>query len=111
MDIEKKIARFQDLKTKMPTSELPRWTLAQAYEEAERLAEAEAEYVELVALKADYCMAWVRLGAVRLGLGRPADAREPLETAIRLARAQGHEAPRMEAMKILDEVDELDEED
>lgn len=110
MDIDSKIKRFQDLKERMPKSELPRWSLAQAYEEGERLAEAEAEYVELVTIKPDYCMAWVRLGAVRLGLGQAAEAREPLETAIRLARAQGHEAPRMEALKYLDEVDELDEE-
>lgn len=109
MDPQVKIDRFLALKEKMPTSELPRWTLAQAYEEAGRPEDAEREYLDLVALKPDYCMAWLRLGAVRLGLGRPAEARHPLEESIRLARAQGHEAPRMEAAKLLGEIEDDDD--
>jgi predicted Zn-dependent protease len=109
MDPQVKIDRFRALKEKMPTSELPRWTLAQAYEEANQPEDAEREYAELVALKPDYCMAWLRLGAVRLGLGRAVDARQPLEESIRLARAQGHEAPRMEASKLLAELEDDDD--
>jgi hypothetical protein len=114
-------ARFSDLKARMPASELPRWSLAQALEEAGRHAEAVTEYRQLVALKPDYCLAWLRLGALlgavapgRTGCGarRPPgggendaaplrEAREALAEAIRLARAQGHEAPRVEAARLL----------
>ena len=112
-----RIARFSDLKARMPASELPRWSLAQALEEAGRHAEAVTEYRQLVALKPDYCLAWLRLGAllgaVAPGGGEPpardSEAREALAEAIRLARAQGHEAPRVEAARLLAALDGDDE--
>jgi len=101
-----KIARFEALKARMPTSELPRWSLAQALEEAGHKAEAEAEYEALVALKPDYCLAWLRLGALRLEGGRIEAARTALVEGKRLAIDQGHNAPRLEADRLMAELDD-----
>ena len=106
MDAAAKIERFQGLKARMPTSELPRWTLAQAYEEAGDNPAAIAEYRELVALKPDYCMAWLRLGALLTRTPEVDEGRIALEKAISLARAQGHEAPRTEALRLLAALDD-----
>jgi hypothetical protein len=102
-----KIARFLALKAKMPQSELPRWSLAQAYEEAGQTLDAFREYGELVTLKPDYCLAWLRLGAIALReLADPKVAREALENGRRLAIQQGHAAPRSEADALLRELAE-----
>ena len=102
---EAKIARFSALKAKMPQSELPRWSLAQAYEEAGQTLDAFREYGELVTLKPDYCLAWLRLGAIALReLGELEVARHALGAAQRLALEQGHSAPRVEADALLAEL-------
>jgi hypothetical protein len=106
-----KIDRFAALKAKMPQSELPRWSLAQAYEEAGRTLDAFREYGELVTLKPDYCLAWLRLGAIAMHeLADLAVAREALTEARRLAVAQGHNAPRLEVDALLEELEELSDE-
>ncbi len=104
--LAKKIDRFSALKLKMPSSELPRWTLAQAYEEAQRFSDARDEYAALVELKPDYCLAWLRLGALYLGpLNDHEAARRALTEGKRLAVEQGHNAPRIEADSLLRELD------
>lgn len=102
-----KIAKFAALKTRMPSSELPRWSLAQAYEEAGQTLDAFREYGELVSIKPDYCLAWLRLGAIALReLADLAVAKEALTTAQRLAIEQGHSAPKMEAEALMRELAE-----
>ena len=106
-DAQAKIARFSALKAKMPQSELPRWSLAQAYEEAGQTLDAFREYGELVTMKPDYCVAWLRLGAIALReLADHEVAREALTRARDLAIEQGHAAPRNEAEALLEELDE-----
>ncbi|HRE90597.1 MAG TPA: hypothetical protein PK095_15835 [Myxococcota bacterium] len=107
--LQKKIDRFRGLKEKMPTSELPRWTLAQTYEEADLTTEALAEYEGLVALKPDYCLAWLRLGALRSQRGEIESARAALLEGKRLAVEQGHSAPKAEADKLLGMLDDDDD--
>ena len=104
--LAKKIERFRTLKEKMPTSELPRWTLGQTYEEAGLPHEALAEYAALVALKPDYCLAWLRLGALHLEAGAVDAARAALQEGKRLAIEQGHSAPKAEADRLLGQLDD-----
>lgn len=105
--VQAKIARFKGLKEKMPQSELPRWTLAQAYEEAGQTLDAFREYGELVTIKPDYCLAWLRLGAIALReLADLETAKGALTTAQRLAIEQGHSAPKMEAESLMRELAE-----
>ena len=102
-----KITKFAALKARMPTSELPRWSLAQAYEEAGQTLDAFREYGELVSIKPDYCLAWLRLGAIALReLADLVVAKEALTTAQRLAIEQGHSAPKMEAESLMRELAE-----
>ncbi len=97
-----RIERFATLKQKFPDSEMPRWSLATAYEEAGRHQEAAAEFRELVGLKPDYCVAWLHMGSCLLELERYDEAVEALEEAKRLAVAQGHMAPKQEAEMLLE---------
>jgi hypothetical protein len=100
-----KIDKFLQLKQRMPNSELPRWSLAQAYEEANDFALAREEYEDLVTLKPDYCLAWLKLGTLLLRVFEDEDAaRKALVEAHRLAVAQGHNAPRLEAELLLAEL-------
>jgi len=102
-----KIQRFEALKAKMPQSELPRWSLAQAYEEAGQTLDAFREYGELVTIKPDYCLAWLRLGAIALRELADFDvAGQALAEAHRLAIDQGHSAPRIEADMLIAELAE-----
>ena len=108
MSDDAKIALFLALKEKFPQSEMPRWSLATAYEDAGRLDEAIAEFRELVAVKPDYCVAWVHLGACLIEEERYEQAIAALEEGRRLALEQGHEAPRSEADMLLEQArDEL----
>jgi len=100
-----KIERFSAMKAKFPQSEMPRWSLANALGAAGRIDEAIVELRELVALKPDYCVAWLELGRLAAGRGDAATARPALEEAIRLAIAQGHSAPRMDAEVMLDDLE------
>lgn len=101
-----KIARFEAMKAKFPASEMPRWSLANALADAGRTDDAIAELEALVAMKADYCVAWLELGRLTLRRGDAARARAALETTIRLAIAQGHSAPRNEAEALLEDLDD-----
>lgn len=108
----KKIARFLALKEKMPSSELPRWSLAQAYEEAGQTLDAFREYGELVTVKPDYCLAWLRLGTIALRELAELDvASHAIGEAHRLAVEQGHNAPRIEAEALRRELAETIGED
>lgn len=100
-----KIERFQAMKAKFPQSEMPRWSLANALAAAGRSDEAIAELRDLVALKPDYCVAWLELGRLAASRGDVATARPALEETIRLAAAQGHSAPRMDAEALLEDLD------
>lgn len=100
-----KIDRFTSMKARFPTSEMPRWSLANALAEAGRTEDAIRELTDLVALKPDYCVAWLELGKLAASRGDVATARPALQEAQRLAIAQGHSAPRLAAEEALDDLD------
>lgn len=105
-DHDARIAQFADLKARFPTMPQPRWSLATAYEDAGRLAEAVVEFGELVAVQADYCVAFLHLGSCLLELERYEEAVTALEQAQALAVAQGHMAPKQQAELLLAEARE-----
>ena len=105
-----KIAKFQALKERFPESEMPRWSLATLLEEAERYEEAIIEFTELVAIKPDYCVAFVHLGHCLIMEERYEEAITILEKARVLAIDQGHVPPRNEAEMLLEQArDEMDD--
>ncbi len=104
-----RIDRFTKLKAQFPDKEMPRWSLATAFEAAERYAEAIAEFRELVTMKADYCIAFVHLGSCLIEEERYEEAIEALEEGRRLAIDQGHMAPKQEAEMLIEQArEELD---
>ncbi|TNF32626.1 MAG: molecular chaperone DnaJ [Deltaproteobacteria bacterium] len=104
-----RIARFTALKAQFPQSEMPRWSLATAYEDAKRYPEAIVELQELVALKPDYCVAFIHLGSCLIAEERYEEAIAALEEGRRLAIEQGHLAPKNEAEMLIDQArEELD---
>jgi len=103
---EAKIAQFLALKEAHPQSEMPRWTLATTYAELGRHDEAIAEFEALIAMKPDYCVAYLHMGSSLLEADRPEDAIEVLEQARQLAIDQSHTAPRQEAEMLLEQARE-----
>ena len=104
------IAKFQALKARFPESEMPRWSLATLLEEAERYEEAIVEFTELVAIKPDYCVAFVHLGHCLIMEERYEEAITTLEKARTLAIDQGHVPPRNEAEMLLEQArEEMDD--
>lgn len=99
--VQERIARFSAMKAQFPDSEMPRWSLATTFEDAERYEEAIAEFEALVALKPDYCVAFLHLGSCLIEQERYDEAIAALESASRLAIAQGHEEPRAKAEALI----------
>ena len=108
-DVGEKIARFAKLKAQYPKMETVRFSLASAYEEAEAYDDAIREFEELVAMKEDFCVAYLHLGSCLMEEERFDEAIRALEKGRELAVAQSHEAPRMEADMLLEAArEELD---
>ena len=106
MSIDERIARFEKLKAQFPENEQPRWSLATALAEAERFEQAVKEFRELVTMKPDYCVAFLRLGASLMELEKYEDAIEALEEGRQLALEQHHTAPYQEAEMLISEARE-----
>jgi len=94
-------ARFAALVAGQPENELFRFSLAQALDSEDRLAEAEEHYRFCTARKADWMMPRILLGKLLLRLGRSADARPVLAEALALAVEQAHEEPEAELRALL----------
>jgi len=97
-----KLAKFLEMKERFPQSEMPRWSIATYYEENEQYEEAIAEFLELVELKPDYCVAFLHLGSCLIEEERFEEAIKALEQAHALALEQSHDAPRIEAEMLLE---------
>jgi predicted Zn-dependent protease len=96
-----RVAQFQSLVDKQPENELFRFSLAQALMAEHREADAIAHLEICVAKKADWMMPRILLGKLLLSLGRRAEAKPPLEAALRLAVEQNHEDPERELRALL----------
>ena len=108
-ETDPRVARFKALKERFPDSEMPRWSLATALEDSGRCDEAITEFQGLVALKPDYCIAFVHLGSCLIEEERYEEAVAALEEGKRLAIDQGHMAPQQEAEMLIEQArEELD---
>lgn len=107
-DIERgqAIERFRAMVERFPNSEVPRYSLAMAYLDAEQVEEAEAELAEITRIKPSYMMAWVQRTRALMTLERFESAREVCQQAIRLATEQNHQGPLMDCEMLLEEIEE-----
>ena len=95
---------FEALVRQQPENALFRFSLAQALVAEGRASEAVLHYQACVASRADWMMPRILLGKLLLQLGRPADAKPLLESALQLAIVQQHEDPERELRGILAEL-------
>jgi predicted Zn-dependent protease len=93
--------RFAALVATQPENPLFRFSLAQALDAENRLAEAAEHYRFCVASRADWMMPRILLGKVLLRAGAPAEAKPVLEEALHLAINQHHEDPEAELRALL----------
>ncbi len=100
-----RIEKFEQMVTRFPTSEVPRYSLATAYVDAGRLEDAARTFGEVTTLRPDFLMAWVGQARTLVQLERFAEARPLAVEARRLAIAQGHSEPRSESEALLDEIE------
>lgn len=92
---------FETLVARQPANELFRFSLAQALVAEGRAEEALVHFQTCAEGKADWMMPRILLGKALLGLGRTAEARPWLESALRLAVDQHHEEPEQELRALL----------
>jgi hypothetical protein len=92
---------FQKLVESHPGNELFRFSLAQALESDGCAAEACAHYEICAAKRADWMIPRIRWGKILIQLGRRAEAKPLLETALQLAIEQNHEDPERELRALL----------
>jgi predicted Zn-dependent protease len=93
--------QFQALVARQPDNELFRFSLAQALETEGRGEDAVPHYRFCVEKKSDWMMPRILLGKLFLQLGRRAEARPLLDSALQLAIEQGHEDPERELRALL----------
>lgn len=96
-----RVEQFAAAVARQPNNELFRFSLAQALVAEGRSAESVPHFEFCVAAKADWMMPRILLGKTLVQLGRVADARAPLEAALRLAVEQHHEDPERELRALL----------
>lgn len=99
-----RVDQFQGLAAKQPDNELFRFSLAQALTAEGRHEESVPHYTFCAAKKDDWMMPRILLGKALLQLGRRAEAKPPLEAALRLAIDQHHEDPERELRALLADV-------
>ena len=95
---------FAALVAQQPDNELFRFSLAQALLNENRPDEALEHLTACANKKADWMMPRLLLGRTLLGLGRRAEARPWLESALALAVAQSHDDPAAEVRQVLSEL-------
>lgn len=93
--------QFRVLVERQPDNEMFRFSLAQALCAEGRGADAVPHFEFCVAKKADWMMARILLGKLLLQLGRKAEAKPLLESALQLAVDQTHEDPERELRALL----------
>jgi predicted Zn-dependent protease len=95
---------FQALVTRQPDNEMFRFSLAQALVAEGRGEDAVPHYRFCVDRKSDWMMPRILLGKLLLQLGRRAEAKPLLESALQLAVDQQHEDPERELRGLLSEL-------
>ncbi|MDI1337794.1 MAG: tetratricopeptide repeat protein [Lacunisphaera sp.] len=93
--------QFATLVASQPENELFRFSLAQALLAEGRPHDALEHLEKCATRKPDWMMPRILLGKALVGLGRKADAKPWLESALQLAIAQDHDDPAAELRALL----------
>lgn len=96
-----RIAKALDLLEKFPDNDLARFSLAQAYFDANDFKNAAGHLRALCAEKPDWMVVHILLGKCSLATGERDEAKKLIEHAHQLAIAQHHDGPREELEELL----------
>lgn len=102
-----RIDRFRAMVERFPDRSPPRFSLARALHDAGQHAEAVEHYAAAAQLQPDLMMAWLHKGECLIELNQLDAAEEAVAESLRLAVAQGHDGPQVEARELLDEIEDL----
>jgi tetratricopeptide (TPR) repeat protein len=100
------IGRARAMVERFADNPVPRFSLAQALQDAGRQDDALVEWRAVVALKDDYMLAWLRLAECAMTAERWPEAKEAAEKALALGIAQDHQGPQAEARAMLMEIED-----
>ena len=98
-----KISGLLEKLEKNPAQVFHRYSLAQAYFDAEDFQSACSEFEKCLLTKPDWMMAALSIAKAYMELGEIDRAIEKLKLTIDLAKEQGHDDPAMEATELLKE--------
>src|SRR3989442_6349978 len=96
-----RIAKARELWQRFPDNDLSRFTLAQAYFDANNYASALEHLRALCDKNPDWMVVHIQLGKSLIALGRSPEAKPLLEHALQLAITQHHDGPREELEELL----------
>jgi predicted Zn-dependent protease len=99
-----KVLKWKPLVEKHPDNELARYSLASAYFDERRFAEAEPQFARALELKPDWVMACILRARCLIELGRVDEARPLLARGRELSIQQRHQSPVEEIDAILAEL-------
>ena len=100
------IARWKAQVEKFPTSELPRFSLANAYCDGGAYEEAVETLREAIAMKPDWMAAKILFARALIMLKLYDEARAVLEESRVLAHRQGHASPIEEINELIEQLPE-----
>ena len=98
-----KISGLLEKLEKNPSQVFHRYSLAQAYFDAEDFQSACSEFEKCLSTKPDWMMAALSIAKAYMEIGEIDRAIEKLKLTIDLAKEQGHDDPAMEATELLKE--------
>jgi tetratricopeptide (TPR) repeat protein len=99
-----KIDKWAQLVAKNPDNELARYSLASAYYDEGRFAEAEPHFMRALELKDDWVMAYILRARCLIRLGRAEEAKPLLARGREHSIRQRHDGPVEEIDAILAEL-------
>ena len=106
MTPEERILKFGQLVERFPASEVPRFSLAQAYRDAGEFSDAEQAFQQVTELKSDFMLAWIERARCLVALERYDEAQPIAQKGLELAIAQGHQEPKLDCEALLEEIEE-----
>lgn len=102
MDLETRIAQFENMCREDPDNDMAHFSLAGAYAQAGRHADAAASYIRCIELNPDMSKAYQLAGQALIDASRGEDAAELLTTGYRSAAERGDRMPMLAMGEMLE---------
>lgn len=104
MDIETRIAQFEQLTKDDPKNDMAFFSLGGAYNQAGRYDDAAAAYRQCIAINDGFSKAYQLAGAALMAAQKPDEAGEVLQEGYRVAASKGDLMPKKAIGELLDQL-------